>query len=146
MALPLMVHDLRAKSSAAALISSENPMWPVAEFSSVRIQDTLQKPVHNTVQLILRSQISIRSASGLPKFKKFSLRNTSDFSKIAPAARPFQPFQPFHHSTRSARQKILPPKPPSGCPLSQKSAMYAEAHVGSNSWYVRPAGQPGYRD
>ena len=42
-----MVHDLRAKSSAAALISSENPMWPVAEFSSVRIQDTLQKPVHN---------------------------------------------------------------------------------------------------
>ena len=31
-----MVHGLRAKGSTAALINSENPMWPVAEFSSVR--------------------------------------------------------------------------------------------------------------
>ena len=31
-----MLHGLRAKGSTAALINSENPMWPVAEFSSVR--------------------------------------------------------------------------------------------------------------
>ena len=28
-----MLHGLRAKGSAAALINSKNPMWPVAEFS-----------------------------------------------------------------------------------------------------------------
>ena len=33
MALPLMLHRLRAKGSAAAFINSKNPMWPVAEFS-----------------------------------------------------------------------------------------------------------------
>ena len=29
----LIMHGLRAKGSAAALINSKNPMWPVAEFS-----------------------------------------------------------------------------------------------------------------
>ena len=33
MALPLMLHRLRAKGSSAAFINSKNPMWPVAEFS-----------------------------------------------------------------------------------------------------------------
>ena len=31
--LPSMLHGLRAKESADALINSENPMWPVGEFS-----------------------------------------------------------------------------------------------------------------
>jgi hypothetical protein len=33
MALPIMLHGLRAKGSAAALMNSKKPMWPVAEFS-----------------------------------------------------------------------------------------------------------------
>ena len=33
MALPLMLHGLRAKGRAAALINSKIPMWSVAEFS-----------------------------------------------------------------------------------------------------------------
>ena len=32
-----MLHGLRAKGSAAALINSKNPMWPVAEFSRSRM-------------------------------------------------------------------------------------------------------------
>ena len=33
MAMQFMLNGFRAKGSAAALINSKNPMWPVAEFS-----------------------------------------------------------------------------------------------------------------
>ena len=59
--LPSMLHGLRAKESADALINSKNSMWPVAEFSRSHVRRPWPPARAIFIEMFARAHTSTRA-------------------------------------------------------------------------------------